>query len=245
MKKMKKIAIEGSQNSNEQKEIIEILESLGGYNTHYYIGNCSGAYYYIDFDNVIDWRRTLSTQEYELLTLKQYKEKYMNSETKELKIEIPEGYEVDKENSTFEKIVFKKVEEKLTYTKIINELFNGKKYYYTDKYGTIKETVNSEKVNDFRITDSNNAPTKHQLERLLALNKLMNIAHYLNDGWELNWNDNSQEKAFIYYNYSDKAFQTLIDVSFNCGKVYFKSKELAKQAIEILGEETIKLALGI
>ena len=29
-------------------------------------------------------------------------------ETKELKIQIPEGYEIDKENSTFEKIVFKK-----------------------------------------------------------------------------------------------------------------------------------------
>lgn len=29
-------------------------------------------------------------------------------ETKELRIEIPEGYEIDKEKSTFEKIVFKK-----------------------------------------------------------------------------------------------------------------------------------------
>ena len=29
-------------------------------------------------------------------------------ETKELKITIPEGYEIDKDNSTFEKIVFKK-----------------------------------------------------------------------------------------------------------------------------------------
>lgn len=242
---MKKIAIEGSQDSNEQKEIIKILESLGGYNTHHYHGNCSGAYYFIDFDNVIEWRRTLSTQEYELLTLKQYKEKYMNSETKEFKIEIPEGYEVDKENSTFEKIVFKKVEEKLTYTKIINELFNGKKYYYTDKYGTIKETVNSEKVNDFRITDSNNASTKHQLERLLALNKLMNIAHYLNDGWEPNWNDIEQEKFYIYYSNVDKTIKIEYNSVCNSGEVYFKSIELAEQAIEILGEETIKLALGI
>ena len=107
---MKKIAIEGSQDSNEQKEIIKILESLGGYNTHHYRGNCLGAYYYIDYNNVIEWKCILSSQEYELLTLKQYKEKYMNSETKEFKIEIPKGYEVDKENSTFEKIVFKKVE---------------------------------------------------------------------------------------------------------------------------------------
>ena len=30
-------------------------------------------------------------------------------ETKEMKIEVPQGYEIDKEKSTFEKIVFKKV----------------------------------------------------------------------------------------------------------------------------------------
>ena len=34
-------------------------------------------------------------------------------ETKELKIQVPEGYEIDKEKSTFEKIVFKKVEKEL------------------------------------------------------------------------------------------------------------------------------------
>lgn len=166
-------------------------------------------------------------------------------ENKELQIIPPEGYEIDKENSNFEKIVFKKVEEKLTYTKIINELFNNKKYYYTDKYGTIKETVNSEKVNDFRIIDSNNAPTKHQLEKLLALNKLMNVAHYLNDGWEPNWNDNEQKKFYIYYSNVSKT----IEIDYNCAcnivEVYFKSRKLAGQAIKILGEETIKLALGI
>ena len=34
-------------------------------------------------------------------------------ETKELKIEVPEGFEIDREKSTFEKIVFKKVERDL------------------------------------------------------------------------------------------------------------------------------------
>ena len=33
-------------------------------------------------------------------------------------------------------------------------------------------------------------------------------------------------------------------IAFNCyGLVIFKSKEIAQQAIEILGEETVKLAL--
>jgi len=30
-----------------------------------------------------------------------------------MKIQVPEGYEIDRENSTFEKIIFKKVEREL------------------------------------------------------------------------------------------------------------------------------------
>lgn len=35
-------------------------------------------------------------------------------ETKEIKIQVPEGYEIDKENSTFECVKFKKVHEVYT-----------------------------------------------------------------------------------------------------------------------------------
>ena len=235
---MKKIAIKGSQDSNEQKEIIKILESLGGYNTHHYRGNCSGVYYYIDYNNVIEWKRILSSYEYELLTLKQYKEKYMNSETKEFKIEIPKGYEVDKENSTFEKIVFKKIEEKLTYEKIAEKLFQYEKYYYIAGDGGIMGT-------SIGWSCPNTASTKHQLERLLAVNKLMNVAYYLNDGWEPDWNDGTQEKFSMYYNNVNKVIKIDSNIYCNNGVIYFKSAELAKQAIEILGEETIKLVLGV
>lgn len=235
---MKKIAIEGSQDSNEQKEIIKILESLGGYNTHHYRGNCSGAYYYIDYNNVIEWKCILSSQEYELLTLKQYKEKYMNSETKEFKIEIPKGYEVDKENYTFEKIVFKKVEEKLTYEKIAEKLFKFETHYYIDSNGVIRKNSAGWKC-------PNAAPTSQQLEKLLALNKLMNVAHYLNDGWEPDWNDGGQEKFYIYYNSAVKTLNVSANFYYNGGVVYFKSKEIAKQAIQILSEDIVKLALGI
>ena len=34
-------------------------------------------------------------------------------ETKEFKIQVPEGYEIDRENSTFENIIFRKAERKL------------------------------------------------------------------------------------------------------------------------------------
>lgn len=44
-------------------------------------------------------------------------------ETKELKIQAPEGYEIDKENSTFECIKFKPIKKDITYEDICNNLF--------------------------------------------------------------------------------------------------------------------------
>ena len=44
-------------------------------------------------------------------------------ETKELKISVPQGYEIDKENSTFECIKFKKIEQRWRYS--TNAKING------------------------------------------------------------------------------------------------------------------------
>ena len=98
-------------------------------------------------------------------------------ETKEVKINIPEGYEIDKENSTFECIKFKSKKDisNLTYEDVCKRIFPNSEGYYMDMGGQI--------INDYieaYITDPNNAPNKKQLERLLALNQLMNIAYYYN-----------------------------------------------------------------
>lgn len=157
---------------------------------------------------------------------------------KELQIITPEGYEIDKDKSTFEKIVFKKVKKKLTYEQVADKLFKGKNHYYTDEDGDITEA-------NIGWHCPNVAPTEHQLQRLLALNKFLNVAHYLNEGSEFNWKDHSEYKYFIYYNNNKKIFQIDSNTFINYGVVYFKFKELAEQAIEILGEDTIKLALGV
>ena len=97
-------------------------------------------------------------------------------ETKEIKIDIPEGYEIDKENSTFECIKFKSSKEYTTYKDVCVNLFAEKYRYYIDSFGVIYST----QLKAF-ISSPNNAPNKKQLERLLALNQLMNIAYYYND----------------------------------------------------------------
>lgn len=97
-----------------------------------------------------------------------------NMETKEIKINVPEGYEIDKENSTFECIKFKPIKKELTYEDVAEELF-PKNLFSVNIHGRIFEISSpGSKI------DINNATNKKQLERLLALNQLLNIAEYYN-----------------------------------------------------------------
>ena len=95
-------------------------------------------------------------------------------ETKEIKINIPEGYEIDKENSTFECIKFKS--KNITYEEICNNLFKERCGYFTDSRGKIIEDMLLEET----YAEPTNTPNRKQLEKLLALNQLMNIAYYYN-----------------------------------------------------------------
>lgn len=233
-----KIAIRASNNKEENKEIIKILENLGGENK-FLIGRTDEfSIYCIKENNLIGcysieyYYKYL--KDYRLYTLEEYKKEFM--ENKEIKITPPEGYEIDKENSTFEKIVFKKIEEKLTYEKIIDKLFAHKHNYYISVDGNIGKSYKGYKC-------LNTAPTKHQLERLLEINKLMNVAYYLNDGWEPDWRNTSEGKYSIIFNGFIYTIEN--NVWANRGGVVFKSMELAEQAIEILGKEVIKTALGV
>lgn len=111
-------------------------------------------------------------------------------EAKELKIQAPEGYEIDAENSTFECIKFKPIKKDITYEDVCNSIF--KTGYYINNRSEIVRIHDF--INDVRI-DKNNATNKKQLERLLALNQLLNIAEYYNKkATEFN------VKYHIYYN---------------------------------------------
>ena len=98
-----------------------------------------------------------------------------NMETKEIKIKVPEGYEIDKENSTYECIKFKPIKKELTYKDVAEELF-FEGLFAIDFNGEIRHASSSSNSQ----CDRNNATNKKQLERLLALNQLLNIAEYYN-----------------------------------------------------------------
>lgn len=138
--------------------------------------------------------------------------------TKELKIQVPEGYEIDKENSTFECIKFKK--KAISFVDIIDKYENECSY-------PVK-----------LLATSNN-----HMNKLIAINSLLLVAKYLNKGWAPNFNSCKHRNYYI----TIRGNKLFIDYCFciNTGAVaYFKNEELAQQAINILGEEVIKQALS-
>jgi hypothetical protein len=155
----------------------------------------------------------------------------------EIKITVPEGYEIDKENSTFECIKFKK--KALTYEDVARTLFQGKKTKFFTASGTIAEGVMHAEYEY-----PSNVANASQAERIYALNKLMNAAAYLNEK-TLDWNDYNQKKWHLYYDYREGALDIAWKNTHQASHVYFDSEAHAKQAIEILGEDTIKTALGV
>ena len=98
-------------------------------------------------------------------------------DTKEVKIQVPDGYEIDKENSTFECIKFKSIKKDIPYNDICNTLFAEKQWcFYTTTDGGIRANTIDSSV----ISEKNNSTNKGQLEKILAMNQLLNIATYYN-----------------------------------------------------------------
>lgn len=159
---------------------------------------------------------------------------------KEIKITPPDGYEVDKENSTFDCIKFKK-KYAVSYEDVEKELFEEKVSYYITSFGTVDSICVSTTKNNF-----NHCVSFKQANKLLAINKLMNVAKYLNGNWKPDWNDSEEYKFYICINnmYRKEDLDISINTTYRLAFVYFKTEEFAKQAIKILGEETIRFALS-
>ena len=151
----------------------------------------------------------------------------------EMKIDIPDGYELDKENSTSRCI---KLRKRLTYKSVAEELFAGKEVFYMNYHGNP-----SYKEEEFNNDDPNNCLSYKQATKLAALNKLFNVAKYLNKGWKPCFNLSEQSKYVIGIDSSNEI--KVVTTYINSGVPCFKSPELITKAIMILGEHTIRQAL--
>lgn len=145
----------------------------------------------------------------------------------------PEGMEAYQEGN---EIKFRPIENKITYESVAKALFEGKDVW------RIGDLV----INKYNRTGCwnylTNCISEKQAQKLLAINQLMNVAKYLNGDWQPNWNNCSNK---YYLSVTNDASITIECATRKYSEiVHFETWNLAQQAIDILGEETIKLALS-
>lgn len=127
---------------------------------------------------------------------------------------------------------------KLTYKDIAEKLFLNKSAYIVAWHGV--DDCYCERIEDTKSKNILISP--QQAKRLLAKIKLENTAYYLNDG---EFEPKYTEPAYsICIDRESGNFSTYLWNSYDADVIFFRTIELADQAIEILGEDTIRLALS-
>lgn len=128
-----------------------------------------------------------------------------NMENNQLTIDIPEGMEIDLENSDLTKGIVKFKKKDITYENVEDALKLGK---------NCKSII---------INESN-------ASKLVTLSKLMNIAKYYNRDWKPDWNNSDKPKYYIRYNTGTYAVDC--NYTYNYGNIFFKNKKDAQAVID-------------
>jgi len=105
------------------------------------------------------------------------------------------------------------------------------------------EIGNSCRLFDSEIPDTFNASSEKQLIALGNLNKLINVARYLNKG--IVRPSNKYLCPHIIKSVIDGTLHIDCHMDTMTSNVYFKNSKLAREAINILGEDVIKSALTL
>ena len=148
----------------------------------------------------------------------------MEIKNNQLIIDIPEGYEIDKENSTFECIKFKPIEKYLTYKEIAEKL--NKDICFFIAKGKIQSYAQYASYDNPGVANS-----YKQIEKILAINQLMNIAKYYNGDWKPNWSNSKENKFCIKFDYHKDRLYVDYNNSIGAGDVFFKNSEDARTVI--------------
>lgn len=142
---------------------------------------------------------------------------------KELKIEVPQGYEIDKQKSTFEKIIFKKIPDNPKTWDDYCSLMKGKTVYYTN-CNTITVSGFSDAHDKF--------VTKKRAEQFIALGKLLQLRDY--------WVKNSKFKDAIgIFTWGDVVIVTN-KCDINDFALTFPTQEMADKFINCFRDLIIK-----
>lgn len=139
----------------------------------------------------------------------------MEIKNNQLTIEIPEGMEIDTENSSLAEGIIKFKPKYITYSKIVNS-FNS-------------------------ITNTNVYIHSSDTKKLKAIAQLMNIARYYNGNWKPDWSNPNECKYFIVY--TSDIYKVDYDWTFIYNRIYFKNKKDAQSVIDNLNFRAILNAI--
>ena len=120
----------------------------------------------------------------------------------------------------------------------------SEKYFYINCCGDIDYCVNSDDEADMYCFLTNNyfktkEEAEFRLEQIKVYYELKNFADDNND--EICWIHQSQLKYYMLYSYVENELDITSWTNVrDLGQIYFSSEELAKQAVEKVGEDRIK-----
>ncbi len=146
-------------------------------------------------------------------------------ETKELKIQVPEGYEIDKEKSTFEKIVFKKKDNK---PRSWEEYCKLMKINKRTSYDILNDSsIHTGSWTHMNIPEQwrNSLPSKELTEAFLAMMQLMSLRQAWIGKWKPDWTTDIDKKWCIVFN-NDKLYADFF--VYNAIPLSFPTEEMAK-----------------
>lgn len=135
----------------------------------------------------------------------------------EIRFQVPEGYELDKENSSLLCIKLKKIEKKLPMAWEELKIIHG---YYVD----IDSTVSNKRTWETFHNSKNLFPSKEEAEAMLAMSQLCQLRDVWNEGWKPNWCDDSYKYCFDVM----KNEINICEYNHVSTPIYFKTKELAQ-----------------
>lgn len=131
----------------------------------------------------------------------------MEIKNNQLTIDIPEGMEIDLENSNLVKGIVKFKKKNITYENVQDALKLGK---------------NCKSI----IINEGNA------SKLVALSKLMNIAKYYNGDQKPDWSNIDKYKYYITYNGVDDTYAVDYNSIYTYSNIYFKNRKDAQTVID-------------
>ena len=146
---------------------------------------------------------------------------------KELKIIPPIGYEIDRQKSTFEKIIFKKITEKpKTWEEYCKQTKDYVSYFWSSPNSIIKSWFEGSYYEFL---------TEERVKQFVALGKLLQLRDYWVKGYS----------EFRYALFGDKDGISLCDCSgFSAFSLTFPTKEMAKEFKDCF-EDLIKQAFPL